>query len=629
MKNTYLRGGIFGPHPLGRILPAVTAVFVLAALLVFTGCSSGGSGGGGNPGATVDNVVIAGLTGDPITKDITIRLTNTSFIAINDGEDVASYFASFPSGFTATVNGAVIAGDREMTVTITKTGPITATKAALSITIPAAALSTAANLAITANPNAKFNIADALAATVADVVIGGVQNNPITEQYILIDLDGTVFESIAVGTDVSSKITNLPGDLTMAVKEDPAGRDQLRIAVTGTPTGTVNNDTITWTGDIEAGWNASGTAIPITANPNAKFNITLVPTATVGNVEIKGAVGSPLAGTDVTITLSNTGFAAFAANADVSGWFTNKPAGLSAKVKNAVSSGDAAITVTISGTPTVVSSAALVITLPPSSNNSSWQTPVTSNANAKFTIVPQPTAAGPTIDRVLYSSGNNVVQDQVVTITLPTGVSITGSHYQATPFPGVAVVPAGLIPQVAADVSGGQILKLRFDGKPTERSTAVLDITIPAAWTTLGIDLKVKTNNNVKFNIKGWKIELTGFDSYDGNYAAIGLYTQTQLDQLQHEIQHGGNPEAIVVNYAAGSMLDPITSGTTFDIWYNQSDNVWYPGNGTTYTPLLILAASEEDLETLEDLTLFLGNTSQNFNTDRSLAIGAFTQLYP
>ena len=85
--------------------------------------------------------------------------------------------------------------------------------------------------------------------------------------------------------------------------------------------------------------------------------------ANISNATISGKVNEAIAATDVTITLDGEKFKDVAVGDDVSGWFTNLPTGLTAKVK-ALNSLENGLTVTISGTPTATSAAAITVTIP-------------------------------------------------------------------------------------------------------------------------------------------------------------------------------------------------------------------------------------------------------------------------
>lgn len=104
------------------------------------------------------------------------------------------------------------------------------------------------------------------------------------------------------------------------------------------------------------------------------------PAATVGNVTVSGTKGTAITSTDVTVTLTNDTF-----GATLSGnWITNLPAGLTQSVTR---TDDTHAKITVTGTPTATSTAAMTIVIPDAQLvTSSSDLTVTSNANAKFNI---------------------------------------------------------------------------------------------------------------------------------------------------------------------------------------------------------------------------------------------------
>lgn len=84
--------------------------------------------------------------------------------------------------------------------------------------------------------------------------------------------------------------------------------------------------------------------------------------ANISNATISGKVGEAIEDADVTITLDGEKFKDVAVGDDVSGWF-NLPAGLTAKVKEQTSY-SRELVITISGTPTATSAAAITVTIP-------------------------------------------------------------------------------------------------------------------------------------------------------------------------------------------------------------------------------------------------------------------------
>jgi hypothetical protein len=116
-------------------------------------------------------------------------------------------------------------------------------------------------------------------------------------------------------------------------------------------------------------------------------------TAEVGDVTVFGASGSAITSKEVTITLSGAAFKTIPVPPPVSvaDWFTNLPAGLTARVMTTVEGGATTITITISGTPSVERVAPMVITIPGDRLVGTPTPPsiiVAANANAKYDILP-------------------------------------------------------------------------------------------------------------------------------------------------------------------------------------------------------------------------------------------------
>lgn len=108
--------------------------------------------------------------------------------------------------------------------------------------------------------------------------------------------------------------------------------------------------------------------------------------ANISNATISGKVNEAIDATDVTITLDGEKFKSVATGDDVSGWF-NLPAGLTAKVKE-LNSLENGLTVTISGTPTATSAAAISVTIPKDKllANGTVDLTVLSNPKAYYSI---------------------------------------------------------------------------------------------------------------------------------------------------------------------------------------------------------------------------------------------------
>ena len=111
------------------------------------------------PTATVGNVVVNGTASSAITsKEVVITLTNVSLKnSIAAGANLATWITNLPSGLTAVAKSTIAAGATSVTITIAGT-PTAVYYACMTIFIPAASLTSNANLIATTNLNAYFQI---------------------------------------------------------------------------------------------------------------------------------------------------------------------------------------------------------------------------------------------------------------------------------------------------------------------------------------------------------------------------------------------------------------------------------------------------------------------------------------
>ena len=133
--------------------------------------------------------------------------------------------------------------------------------------------------------------------------------------------------------------------------------------------------------------------------------------ANISNATISGKVNEAIAATDVTITLDGEKFKDVAVGDDVSGWF-NLPAGLTAKVKEQTSY-SRELVITISGTPTATSAAAITVTIP--------KDKLLANGTVDLTVLSNPKA--------VYNIGTDVAHTHDYT-GQPYLYLDPGNHYQ-------------------------------------------------------------------------------------------------------------------------------------------------------------------------------------------------------
>jgi len=119
----------------------------------------------------------------------------------------------------------------------------------------------------------------------------------------------------------------------------------------------------------------------------ATYTYTRLYWADIDNVTVSGKADQAITETDVTIKLDGEKFKGVAAGNDVSGWFTNRPAGLTATVKSVAALGNE-MTVTISGTPTAASAETITVKIPAANltYNTAEDLNVLSNPKAYYSI---------------------------------------------------------------------------------------------------------------------------------------------------------------------------------------------------------------------------------------------------
>ncbi len=149
------------------------------------------------------------------------------------------------------------------------------------------------------------------------------------------------------------------------------------------------------------------------------------PAATVGNVTVSGTKGTAITSTDVTVTLTNDTF-----GATLSGnWITNLPAGLTQSVTR---TDDTHAKITVTGTPTATSTAAMTIVIPDAQLvTSSSDLTVTSNANAKFNITLK-SISGATITLGTLPAYNGSEQAVTISKVEVGGSTLSTSDYEIT-----------------------------------------------------------------------------------------------------------------------------------------------------------------------------------------------------
>ena len=280
-------------------------------------------------------------------------------------------------------------------------------------------------------------------------------NVSIQNSTVELTLTGNNYEVIRIGNSNTANTIDLSGSgsvtLTAPGKQEYAMIGGKVTATSGTKVekGTYNSEWKNYKGEYDSANNKTV----------LKFvHETTAPAATVADVTITGTTGTEITATDVTITLTNDKFKAITADSDVSSWFTNRPAGLEAKIKTDVSANATTATVEISGNPSVASSDALAITIPAANLvTSTSNLDVTSNPSAVFAITAPATPITETLVPVTDLTGktyNESAQEPTFGGGLTLGTDYTVSYAVKTSFAG----------------------KLNSDGKPVGAGTYVVTV---------------------------------------------------------------------------------------------------------------------------------------------------------
>ena len=207
--------------------------------------------------------------------------------------------------------------------------------------------------------------------------------------------------------------------------------------------------------------------------------------ATVGNVDVTGTKDSPISEAEVTITLSGDTFKQeILADTDVSSWFTNLPAGLTAKIKTQVNANDATATIKIAGTPTEAKSEVMQIEVPADQLTGNAAITVTENAEAKFSIADSHVEPTATASGTVTGTNGSALSGQEITITLTNGTftGLNASDDVAIWIKNLTDAGSALTATIKAGYSDGQnSLTIEINGIPDQTTSAAISIEIPQA----------------------------------------------------------------------------------------------------------------------------------------------------
>ncbi len=408
------------------------------------------------------------------------------------------------AGDTVTVSLSASSGYSFSSVTITKAGGGTVTPTIASNYRTATFTMPASNVTVTAT-----YVQNGTAVTASNI-------STTTPQTINLNTGYTSGNTVSIaptgvsGVTFSYAETTDPGNcFTIATSGSNVGRVTF---ATGKAAGSYSGTfTITATGN---GTTRTGTATKvITVNVTVSAP-SAARSAAVGNVTVSGTRYADIDETDLTLTLSNEVFVSLAANTDVSSWFTNKPAGLTAKIKTIVAANATTAAVTISGTPTATLNAAMAITIPASGVSGSAIT-VATNSNAKYQITADPlvdlqhsinvadTTATMT-ENVTILSGN--------TLNIPEGKTLSTGSFSITNN-GTVLINGTLTVASGKSLTNNGTVTVAAGGVLTNNGTLSIATS------------KTLTNNGTVTNSAGATITIAGTITNNGTLTNSGTLT--------------------------------------------------------------------------------------------------------
>ncbi|CAN2210738.1 SbsA, Ig-like domain containing protein [Candidatus Nanopelagicaceae bacterium] len=224
--------------------------------------------------------------------------------------------------------------------------------------------------------------------------------------------DATATFTVDGQAQVDLDTINVPNgttSVTVVTTTTDAGATAVVTGDTGLTTG---NNTVTVVVTAADGVTAITTTFTVVvAAPGAP-----APAATIANVDVTGTVGSAITTMEAVITLTNDTFNRIGIGANLASFVTGGPTGITITAKTTVAPGGTSVTLVFAGTPTSAVSGAMSITIPRRALASAANLTVTTNADAKFTVV-APDTNPPTVTYSPIHNATDIAITVVPTIT--------------------------------------------------------------------------------------------------------------------------------------------------------------------------------------------------------------------
>ena len=219
---------------------------------------------------------------------------------------------------------------------------------------------------------------DSRADAVNFVYINGSVRTRMETFDLKVSLIGSVLKNAIERETSVSWIMNIPNGLSVTIQPAEAGAVTLYLTVRGIPQEAKNEPVQVVIPSFFLG-DVNDFKVP---NEVLWWRIT---GSSIGSVVINGSVDSAIIAKDITINLMGDEFLSDMAPGTSVNWITNLPAGLTSRVKR-VRAGERTGIITVSGTPTEVSTNVLAISIQASAVRSRTVIPVITNVDARFAI---------------------------------------------------------------------------------------------------------------------------------------------------------------------------------------------------------------------------------------------------
>lgn len=503
----------------------------------------------------------------------TITLTNASFNAVTN---ISSWFVPQIPGLTYTLSRTVSQGDTSISVKIAGM-PTSESSETLGIRIPYTAIKGASSAFGTLNPDGTrslnvdtkssvYAISSASATISTAKTITGVKNiAPTTSQSFTITLQAAKFSAINLSNTNGARswFTNPIDGLTYAISAS-SNSATATVTISGTPTVSANasigivipKSYLTFDGNVASKdivVDANGSTYDI-KTPSASINSS---TALV----INGIRNTKISNQTIVVDLTNAEFKN-ATVANVVSWITPAVNGLSYSfTKNTSTRG----TITISGTPTVESSAVISVNIP--------YTEITNAASSLSSLSVDTKNSHYTI------GGTEATVRSALSIKGTKGITLQNTTQSFTIDINGALFKAGQKLTVTSWISNpnnltfsgitsddGKYITITPTGVPSSASNATLVITIPTSA------LQGTVTEAIVVNTKGLEYSIDEVSAIISSRLQVnGILNRQFSSSMSRTVTLTGNDVTLTglstsTQFGSSTYVQPLVPGVTYNI---------------------------------------------------------------